>query len=296
MIKALSEGLNIPIKSLLKDNKDNNLEEISCWDKKTLKKMKERNYFGKVSQITDETLRKFFSVIDTSSLLINGIPRKSNYRATPLTDKKALLAWSTLIIKKAQQVKLPKKYQPGSIDELFLKNLLQLSMQRNGPLEAIKELNKKGVVVVVEPHLPKTHLDGILILKDRKKPIIGLTLRYDRLDYFWFTLMHELSHLILHYNEDIDLFYDEIEGIRMANLDKREKEADSLAQEIILPEEKWEISPAKIVPSEMAAKSLARELKIHESIIAGQIRHRGNNYKFLSKVVNKEKIRKYFYQ
>ena len=29
-------------------------------------------------------------------------------------------------------------------------------------------------------------------------PVAALTLRYDRLDNFWFTLLHELAHIALH--------------------------------------------------------------------------------------------------
>ncbi len=44
----------------------------------------------------------------------------------------------------------------------------------------------------------------------------------------------------------------------------------------------------------MAANSLAKELGIHVAIIAGQIRHKGNKYVYLNKIVNAEKVRKYF--
>ena len=75
-------------------------------------------------------------------------------------------------------------------------------------------LRKIGIVVVIEPHFPKTYLDGATILVNKDNPIIGLTLRFDRLDNYWFTLMHEVAHIALHYNEDISLFYDEFENVK----------------------------------------------------------------------------------
>ena len=49
------------------------------------------------------------------------------------------------------------------------------------------------------------------MLTQKDNPVIGLTLRHDRLDNFWFTLMHQLAHIVLHYNRAIGVFYDELE-------------------------------------------------------------------------------------
>jgi HTH-type transcriptional regulator/antitoxin HigA len=148
--------------------------------------------------------------------------------------------------------------------------------------------------LIVEPHFPKTYLDGAAILINRDNPVIGLTLRYDRLDNYWFTLMHELAHIALHFNQDICLFYDEIEGIKAIEIDDKEREADAMAEEALLPKAKWEVSPARLIPSPMAAKSLANELGVNVAIIAGQIRYKGNKYMYLNKIVNEAKVRQYF--
>ncbi len=51
-----------------------------------------------------------------------------------------------------------------------------------------------GVRFVCLRHLPKTYLDGAAFWVG-EGPAVALTLRYDRVDAFWFTLMHELAHL-----------------------------------------------------------------------------------------------------
>jgi HTH-type transcriptional regulator/antitoxin HigA len=89
------------------------------------------------------------------------------------------------------------------------------------------------------------------------------------------------------------LFYDELETTQI-DLDEKEKEADALAKESLLPKAKWEISPARLIPSSMAANSLAKELGLHVAIIAGQIRHKGNKYVYLNKIINEAKVRNYF--
>jgi HTH-type transcriptional regulator / antitoxin HigA len=55
-------------------------------------------------------------------------------------------------------------------------------------------LARWGVRFVLLRHLPKTYLDGAAFWL-AEGPVVALTLRYDRIDAFWFTLMHELAHL-----------------------------------------------------------------------------------------------------
>src|SRR4030042_1351312 len=63
------------------------------------------------------------------------------------------------------------------------------------PFVARAFLEKMGIILAVEPHLPRTHLDGAAMLRSDGTPVVALTLRYDRLDNFWFTLSHELAHI-----------------------------------------------------------------------------------------------------
>lgn len=296
MVRALEAGLGIPAKVLIKKpDLDDNLE-YRHWDKRLVSEMDSRGYFDNASlkkQSSEELLRSFFLPIGSPAQIV-GMLRKSHYRSSPLTDKRALAAWAAYVVKKANKIKAPRKYEHGVIDLSFMQKLLKLSTEANGPVLALEHLRRKGIIVVIEPHFTKTHLDGAAILINKDNPAIGLTLRYDRLDNFWFTLMHELAHIALHYDLGISLFYDELEGIKAVDLDSNEKEADALAEEAILPRAKWEVSPARLIPSSMAASSLAKEIGVHIALIAGQIRHKGNKYVYLNKIVNEANIRKYF--
>ena len=48
--------------------------------------------------------------------------------------------------------------------------------------------------IVVEP-LPGIKVDGVALWLDNESPVIGVSVRFDRIDAFWFTLMHEFSHI-----------------------------------------------------------------------------------------------------
>lgn len=296
MIRTLSKGLGIPAKVLIKQPEPDDESEYQNWDSHLVAEMKARGYFGSASlKITDkvELLKNFFSLVGSPEPMVVML-RKSNYRSAPLTNKRALSAWAVRVLKKSQKVKITKKFKDGSINLKFLQELVKLSQKENSPIEAQEYLKKYGIILMIEPHFSKTYLDGATILINKDNPVIGLTLRYDRLDNFWFTLLHELAHIALHYKSGISLFYDEIEGIKTINLDEKEKEADALAEEAILPSAKWEISPARLIPSSMAANSLANELGVHVALIAGQIRHKGNKYIYLNKIVTEAKVRNYF--
>lgn len=297
MVRALEAGLGIPAKVLIQKPDQNNELNYQHWDTLLVKTMEARGYFGNMSlkkYDKTELVKKFlsFGLSPTPALL-----RKSpNYRSEARTDKNALLAWKIRVLEKAKKIKAP-KYKHGIIDLVFMQNLVKLSVKKDGPVLAQDHLRKHGIKLVIEQHLPKTHLDGAAIFTDKNNPVIGITIRYDRLDNFWFTLMHELAHVARHYEQDIDIFYDEkLLEKDGAEIDAKEHEADEWAEESILPESKWEISNAKITPTAMAAQSLANELGVHVVVVAGIIRYKHQNFYYLNKIINDDsaKVRKLF--
>ena len=296
MVRALEAGLGIPAKVLIQKPKEAD-SQYENWDPTLVKEMTSRGYFSKdlLQKFNGaQLIEKFFSNIGSQPQLVVGMLRKTSYRSSPLTDRRALTAWSARVMQKAIEIKVSSKYKKGTVTLGFMHELAKLSNANNGPILAQEFLNKYGIILVIEPHFSKTYLDGAVLLTNKDNPVIGLTIRHYRVDNFWFTLMHELAHISLHFDEGIDLFFDEIEGIKSVNLSEKEREADQLAAEALLPKAKWEISPARLIPSAMAAKSLANELKVHPAIIAGQIRHKGNKYTYLNKMITDAKVRDLF--
>lgn len=294
MIRSLEAGLGIPSKVLLKEPDEFRNVDNVVWDRFPLKQMNVRGYFSeKLSKASDikTLMEKFFQPIGSPALFL-GMLRKTNYRSTRPMDKHALVAWSAAVVRKAKKIKNIITYKPGSIDLAFMQKVAQLSVKDSGPILAQEFLKKHGIALVIEPHFSQTYLDGATIMINKKHPIIGLTLRYDRPDNFWFNLMHELAHVSLHYNQNVNFFYDDLDNPDISN--KKEVDADKLAGEALVPESRWEVSPARLIPSSMAANSLAKELGVHIAIVAGKMRHEGNKYVYLNKIINQEKISKYF--
>ena len=130
------------------------------------------------------------------------------------------------------------------------------------------------------------------MLDDADRPVIGLTLRYDRLDNFWFVLFHELGHVFLHLFNGLrfDFFDDE----SASDSDSVEAEADKFALDALIPETLWEQCLSRFALSEESVKIDAENLGIEPSIIAGRIRKELNNYTILNELVGQGRVRGQF--
>ena len=204
----------------------------------------------------------------------------------------ALLAWRTRILRVASTKKLRTKFDASEITDGYLRTLAAFSRVTEGPRLAIEELEKSGVAVVIEPHLPTTHLDGAAMKLPTGTPVIGLTLRFDRLDNFFFCLFHELGHVVKHIaTGQADLFLDDLE---QRSAERVEKEADAFAFKRLVPEREWQqfweagdFSPENV-------RRVAKRFGIHGAILAGRVRKEKNNYQILSRLVHEAKVRHVF--
>lgn len=285
MIRALEKGLGIPAKVLIQDLGDYDAKNTLNWN----------------NQLKDEVISRFKSV-DLSNLFffkdnevaLVGLLRQSNYRTAPLTDKNALAAWFGCVLKRAEKIKVTNHYKKGTVNLEFMRKVASMSTKEDAPIAVRDLLLKNGIMLIIEPPFKKTRLDGATILINQNNPIIGLTLRFDRLDSFWFTLMHELAHLSLHTGKKEVIFYDELENVAGSDINQVEKEADHLASEALVPSEEWEISAAKISPTRLAASALASEVGVHITIVAGKIRYEMNSWAKLTKIITEYTVRDYF--
>lgn len=294
MMRSLTAGLGIPAKVLLKESDEFRDPENIVWKSFPIKEMEKRGYFGKKSSLSADIkvlMESFFKPIGSPATIL-GLLRKTNYiRASRPMDKQALAAWSGYVLKQAQEIEYHSTFKQDKINLEFMQQLSKLSADPKGQNRVFDILKGIGIGLVIEPHFPKTYLDGAVFMVDKKHPVIGLTVRHDRLDNFWFTLMHELAHLALHYGHNTNLFYDDLDK---QDPNETEKEADQLAAEALVPESIWENSPAKLIPSPIAAESLAKELGVHPAVVAGKMRREGDQYQYLNTITNQAKVRKYF--
>ena len=207
-------------------------------------------------------------------------------------DEYALAAWSARVVIRAREDPPSVRFEPGTVDFDFMREVARLSWSDSGPLLAQEYLRKHGIPLIIEPHLPRTYLDGAAILTGEDRPIIGLTVRHDRIDNFWYCLMHELAHVSRHLHAGVSRFFDDLDVEDQGNA--REEEADELAGEALIPSEVWQRSSAKDYRSPEAAEHLAKKLRIHRAIVAGRVRRDSNNYRILNQLVGHRQVRRLF--
>ena len=224
--------------------------------------------------------------------------RKNDHvRMNAKMDPYALKAWCWQVLAKANG-DLPRvSYRRGTVTMDFLRKVARESWSEDGPRRAKELLAKHGIPLVIVQHLPKTYLDGAALRLGDDRPVIGLTLRYDRIDNFWFCLLHELAHVGRHMdNGQGNAFVDDLTLRRAegAREDPRERQADDWAEEALIPEAAWEASAVKDHPTPMSVMNLANALRIHPAVVAGRVRSERRNYRLLSQFVGTGEVRRQF--
>ncbi|BEN12988.1 hypothetical protein SMETP3_34760 [Serratia marcescens] len=294
MIKALSIGLGISTDTLIGMNatQDKTSEDNVDWSKFPVKEMIGRGWISEVGNSikknTEELVRSFITDIGWQTGNV-AFKRTISGDAYSPTTKYALYAWISRVVQRARERKeFLGGFEHSILSASFLRDLAQLSWFEKGPLLAIEFLEKHGIAVVIEPSLKGTRIDGAALKDIDGLPIVALTLRYDRLDNFWFTLLHEVAHIWKHVNED-EAFLDDLDA---SSEDKKESEANRLAREAFIPRAIWKRSDAYASPSKENIDNLSRELKITPAIIAGRLRRESGNYRLFADLVGQGEVSK----
>ena len=216
--------------------------------------------------------------------------RQTGLRANAKADAYALQAWCWQAMAIANQRRAKADYAPGTITLDVLRQVAQLSPA--GPWTAWP----RGPLGHSLP--PTSHVPGrsALQLVDGR-PVVALTLRHDRLDNFWFCLLHELAHVGRHMDYDKPRAFLDDQSLRRANPaeeDPREAEADEWAEEALIPKDAWDTSNVRIRPTAMNVMHLAGEVGVHPATVAGRVRFERNNYRLLSQFVGTGEVRRQF--
>jgi HTH-type transcriptional regulator/antitoxin HigA len=144
-------------------------------------------------------------------------------------------------------------------------------------------LTESGVRFVLVETLPSAKIDGVCFWLDSNSPVIGMSLRFDRIDNFWFVLRHELEHVIRSHGQQKAMLDAELEGDRAGtgpNIAEEERVANNAAQEFCVPKASLEAFVARKAPffSERDLVGFARILKVHPGILVGQLQRKTGRY------------------
>ena len=218
-------------------------------------------------------LRRFYGVASLSNLpeVRSYAPafRKSRHKNL---SHEALAAWLRAGALEAEQM------ETRPFDKKALKALLpelrRLTMA--GPElfqpELCRQLAGIGVALVVLPHLPKTYTNGATFWTHADKAVLMMTIRGSWADIFWFSLFHEIAHILLHDKRRIFLE----DGSDDEETREQEREADEFAGNTLIPEKAYSTF---ILSAEFSARSIqnfARSIEIAPGIVTGRLQHDGH--------------------
>ena len=191
--------------------------------------------------------------------------------------------WLSLVREQANIIAIDNEIPALNFTEKDLSELSHESVNVE-KLPLIKDiLLKHGIILAYQESLPGMKLDGASFLLDDKIPVIGMTLRYSRLDNFWFVLFHELSHIILHYEKLKTPVLDDLDEEAEEDI---EMEANSLALSSLIPRPKWRSCNLHYNANEATLNAFAKEINIHPSIVAGRYQKEKNKYSVFADIVN----------
>ena len=258
------------------------------WTRFPLKEMAKRGWLKGKDLV--ESARSFF--LEAAGPQFATALHRKKVRSGNAPNEYALLAWQARVLELARVGHAAGRLADFELKDEWLSELVSLTRDKNGPRKARELLWENGIALVIERHLSGTYLDGAAMISAMGHPVVALTLRYDRLDNFWFVLFHELGHVFLHLYTSLRLdFFDEEDG---TDTDGVEREADAFALDQLIPEATWKQCLSRFALTEEAVRIDAKKLGIDPSIIAGRIRKERNNYLILNDLIGSGTVRSQF--
>jgi len=287
MIRSLHEGLGIPYEPLIsKRLKNKSIEHVST---PTLDRLNALGF-----DIDRAEIPAFLSALvqPNSSPALHRKTRTQ--RAASKTDQIALLLWQAAVLKKSESRPLATTFDRSTFGSQTLRVIARLSARSDGPRRALRVLTECGISLSILPPLPGTFLDGAVMAGPTGNPVIGLTLRYDRVDSFWFTLLHELAHVALHYDQLLERGLTFVDDMEILSEDLYEREADQLARESLIPGSVLSQIHWAEDTTQDEIVAVAVRARVHVAVTAGRWQRDHQNYKKFARLIGRGTVRAMF--
>lgn len=236
-------------------------------------------------------LRRFFETNDLDAIPpISVATRRSNAVGARLSPIQRAWCFRAKELGKGLQVG-PYKWDDDGMRRLRMR-LRELAAFTKEARHLPNLLAENGIrFVVVEP-LSGAKIDGATFWIDEQSPVMAVSVRYDRIDNFWFTVMHEFSHVKNgdSFSLDVDLEGDDQVGTEPAEMVACEQRANIEASGFLIGKSDLDSFISRVAPlfSKERIIQFAHAIKIHPGIIVGQLRHRGE----LHPAANRELVAK----
>ena len=240
-----------------------------------LREMQKRGWISSTDDLErlEADLKKFFDVESLDGDITFSVATHRTVTFPYLNPAEKV--WCFRARKMARVLPAP-PFRPDALNEAE-KELRKLAAYPKEARHLTEILAAYGIrFVVVEP-IPGVKIDGAAFW-DANSPVIALSIRFDRVDAFWFTLMHEFMHI--KHGDAASVDSDLIDGtVGIAVLlveDEAEKQASNAATHALIPIKELQSFISRVGPlySKERIIQFAHKIKIHPGIIVGQLQHK----------------------
>jgi HTH-type transcriptional regulator/antitoxin HigA len=229
--------------------------------------------------LVEKELSRFFGVATVDDIEI--LPHAAKRTVVSDGATPTQLAWLYRVRQIASEMVVA-KYTPDSgrrAVEMLKPLLLAAEEARKVP----RILAECGIRFVVVESLPSAKIDGVCFWLNEAAPVIGMTLRFDRIDNFWFVLRHELEHVLQEHGKGVITIDAELEGARAGvgdAISDEERIANAAASEFCVPKKTMDSFIARKAPvfADRDILGVAATLRVHPGLVAGQLRFRTGQY------------------
>jgi HTH-type transcriptional regulator / antitoxin HigA len=231
-------------------------------------------------QRIEEELVRFFGTNRVEDIEILPHSAKKTEVSEPATP--AQIAWLYRVRKIAREM-LVARYSHDALAAALLK-LKALLISPDAARKVPRILAEAGVRFLIVESLPGAKIDGVCFWLNDRSPVIAMTMRFDRVDNFWFVLRHEIEHVLQGHGRDKEKFMLDVElagdTAADAGIAEEERVANEAAADFCVPKKMMDAFIARKAPffHDRDILAFAKMVNVHPGLIAGQIRHRTNNY------------------
>jgi HTH-type transcriptional regulator/antitoxin HigA len=228
----------------------------------------------------ESSLCRFFGVNRIEDIEI--LPHAAKKKEVSISATPAQMAWIYRVKMLAEEMMVA-RYSQASVQAAIKKiqTLLYAPEElRNVP----RILAEAGIRFVIVEALPSSKIDGVCFWLNDTSPVIGMTLRFDRIDNFCFVLRHELEHVLNRDGLDTIMLDVDIQSTDhqylAEEIEKQERIANAAAADFCVPKKMMDAFISRKAPifAERDIIGLSRMVKVHPGLIAGQLQHRTGEY------------------
>ncbi len=227
----------------------------------------------------EKALTAFFGVSSVDE--IEALPHAAKKTAVSTPATPVQLAWLYRVRQLAVDM-VAGRYSPQAVRDGIerLRNLIWAAEEAR---KAPRILAESGIRFVIVESLPGAKIDGVCFWLNDMAPVIAMSMRYDRIDNFWFVLRHELEHVVRRHGRAAVMLDAELEGERAGEgplIAEEERVANAAAAQFCVPQDALGRFISNKAPffAGHDIRGFANTLKIHPGLVAGQLQRRLNRY------------------